>query len=113
MRARSKTFLRNLDEAVIEHRRITCPNVDCHDIIVSKETVQSEKHSILEYQCVNPKCSYHAKRKILLTHAEQPPKIELANEVSQRKSSWTANLLGLVTVNIGPIAATLKALFER
>ena len=112
MRARSKTFLRNLDEAVIEHRRITCPSVDCRDIIVSKEIVQSDKHSILEYQCVNPDCSYHAKRKILLTHTPAP-EAPIVNNTPSQKNSWTVSLFGFLTINIGLIAATFKALFER
>ncbi len=100
MRAYSKSFLRNLDEAVLEHRRITCPNVDCEDVIVSKEVIQSPNHSTLEYNCPNTECCYHSKRKILISRPKQvSDEFDNANSIASQgnKKGWVSSLFGLLS----------------
>ena len=53
------TFKENLEAAIIDNRRIACPNPECNDMIVSKETITSKTRSKLNYWCRNNNCTYH------------------------------------------------------
>ena len=64
MKVHSESFLKNLEEAVLEHRKLACPNVDCNDMIVSRELLQKDNTSEIHYWCRNNTCSYHKKRSI-------------------------------------------------
>ena len=61
MQSIDTTFRNRLEEAVLEYQRLTCPNVDCDDIIISKEKIIADKDSLIEYWCRNPECQYHQK----------------------------------------------------
>lgn len=88
MRARSESFIKNLEEAVIENRKLACPEVDCEDIIVSREFVRSNSSSDIEYWCRNSCCSFHQKRTISLSNAnaESDESIDLSGQTSYMKS---------------------------
>ncbi|MEO1515173.1 MAG: hypothetical protein AAFV95_09165 [Bacteroidota bacterium] len=62
---KTATFQRNLDDAVMEYKKMACPNPDCNDLIESKEKIYSSGKSVLEYACRNPSCEYHKKRRIV------------------------------------------------
>ncbi len=55
-----------LEEAVLEYRRLTCPNIECDDMIISRERVTSSHSSQVEYWCRSKSCCYHQKSVIHL-----------------------------------------------
>ena len=69
----TSTFLKNIEEAILEHEVIACPNIECNNKLVSKKKMSSDGVSFLEYQCQNESCPYHQKRKIKLELEVETP----------------------------------------
>ena len=59
-----KEFIKHIEDAIIEHEIIACPNLECNNKLVSKKKMSSEGSSYLEYHCLNPSCSYHPPKQI-------------------------------------------------
>ncbi|MEM9916521.1 MAG: hypothetical protein AAF990_00415 [Bacteroidota bacterium] len=105
MTQKTATFQKNLEEAIVEYKKMACPNPECDDVIVSREKVISSQRSVVEYWCRNPKCAYHAKRKVYRrsTHT-QPGPAPSQNESNRLENSaykdFTNMAVGIVMISV-------------
>lgn len=95
-------YLSRIEEAIIEYKRMSCPEIDCEDMLISKEIVRSDSLHIIEYWCRNEDCAFHAKRKIHIN-----PK---AAEVNKTRPSFDNSLVKLLP---GMLIGGLKNIFKK
>lgn len=84
------SYLRQIDQAIIEYGRMSCPESECSDILTSKEYKNANAQPIIEYRCRNKNCSFHTKRKIFL---KTEPKVQVKKASRQ---SFQDLVFGLV-----------------
>ena len=115
MKVHSESFLKNLEEAVLEHRKLACPNVDCNDMIISRELVNEDNTSEIHYWCRNHSCSYHDKRSVSLpTTSDKAAKVNgkrlvsAYDKVEKRSFSIFAYLMMIPVALIGIIKDILE-----
>jgi len=118
MKVHSESFLKNLEEAVLEHRKLACPNVDCNDMIVSRELVNEDSTSEIHYWCRSHSCTYHHKRSISSnSHSGMPMPTEKTgkglisayNKVEKRSFSFLAYFMMIPVALI----AIMRDILER
>ena len=64
----STKFLRQLETALLENERYTCPNPTCTDVLHRRKTRQGDKVTI-HYQCGDSTCLFHQERSFQVIEA--------------------------------------------
>lgn len=90
-------FIKNIEEAILEHGIIACPNPKCFDKLVSKKKWDINLGKTIEYGCKNPNCTYHSKRQIILNDFQEE---KVKSNSNFKIMGITASVLFLMLVYI-------------
>ena len=70
----SGAFRKNLEAAILEFGTLACPNLDCYDLIESRQVVNKKNYLRVVYWCRNPKCKYHETNSFMIpVNGERAP----------------------------------------